>query len=258
MDDNQLLRYSRQIMLPEIDIKGQARLLKSRVLIVGLGALGSPVSMYLAASGVGELLLMDHDRVELSNLQRQIVHTTDRIGASKVQSASATLSALNPEISVVALASKFNTETLRSDIGRVDAVVDATDNFAARFAINQACFDARTPLISGAAIRFEGQVSVYPFDRADRPCYHCLYGKVEEPAGSCAENGVLGPVAGLVGCIQAIETVKVLLGFGDTLAGRLLLIDARSMDIRAVRLPKDPDCSVCGEGATRRIDLTAG
>ncbi|MGH8503595.1 MAG: HesA/MoeB/ThiF family protein [Gammaproteobacteria bacterium] len=248
MDDNQLLRYSRQIMLPEIDVAGQARLLESRVLIVGLGALGSPVSMYLATSGVGELLLMDPDRVELSNLQRQIVHSTASIGSLKVRSAQACLHALNPGISIVPLDRAFDERGLKAQIGRVDAVVDATDNFAARFAMNKACFETRTPLISGAAIRLEGQVSVYPFNRVDSPCYHCLYGDVEEPAASCAQTGVLGPVAGLVGCIQAIEAVKVLVGFGETLAGRLLLIDARGMNIRSIRLSKDPDCPVCGSG----------
>jgi molybdopterin/thiamine biosynthesis adenylyltransferase len=249
LEDNQLLRYSRQIMLPEIEIEGQRRLLNSRVLIVGLGALGSPVSMYLAASGIGELVLMDHDQVQLSNLQRQIVHVSDSVGQTKVQSAKRMLQALNPEISVVGLARAFDERGLVAEVGRVDAVVDATDNFAARFAINKACFEACIPLISGAAIRLEGQVSVYPFDRADSPCYHCLYRDVAEPPGSCTQNGVLGPVAGLVGSIQAIETVKVLLGFGETLAGRLLLIDARSMDIRAVRLNQDPNCMVCGSRA---------
>ncbi len=247
LEDEQLLRYSRQIMLPEIEIEGQMRLLNSRVLIVGLGALGSPASMYLAASGIGELVLMDHDRVELSNLQRQIVHSSASIGKPKVRSAVHTLRALNPEISIVGLDRAFDERALATEVGRVDAVVDATDNFTARFAINKACFETRTPLISGAAIRLEGQVSVYPFDRAaDSPCYHCLYRDVTEPPGSCAENGVLGAVAGLVGCIQAIETVKVLLDFGETLAGRLLLIDARRMDIHAVRLVRDPACPVCG------------
>jgi molybdopterin/thiamine biosynthesis adenylyltransferase len=246
LEDNQLLRYSRQIMLPEIEIEGQTRLLNSRVLIVGLGALGSPASMYLAASGIGELLLMDHDRVELSNLQRQIVHSSASIGLAKVKSAQHMLHALNPEVSIVELERPFDERALASEVGRVDAVVDATDNFAARFAINKACFEMRTPLISGAAIRLEGQVSVYPFDRADSPCYHCLYRDITEPPGSCTQNGVLGAVAGLVGCIQAVETVKVLIGFGETLAGRLLLIDARSMDIRSVQLAKDPNCPVCG------------
>lgn len=249
LEDKQLLRYSRQIMLPEIEIDGQACLLNSRVLIVGLGALGSPVSMYLAASGIGELVLMDHDQVELSNLQRQIVHVTASIGQAKVGSAKRVLHALNPEVSIVALEQAFDERSLGAQIGRVDAVVDATDNFAARFAINRACFESRIPLISGAAIRLEGQVSVYPFDRADSACYQCLYRDTTEPPGSCTQNGVLGPVAGLVGSIQAIETVKVLLGFGETLAGRLLLIDARSMDIRAVRLKKDPECPVCGSKA---------
>ncbi len=246
LEDSQLLRYSRQIMLPEIEVEGQTRLLNSRVLIVGLGALGSPASMYLATSGVGELVLMDQDNVELSNLQRQIVHTSASVGEAKVASAERMLRALNPEISVITFQRAFREQSLTSEIGHVDAVVDATDNFMTRFAINRACFQAHTPLISGAAIRFEGQVCVYPFDRTDAACYQCLYRDVAEPRGSCAETGVLGPVAGLVGSIQAIETVKVLLGFGVTLAGRLLLIDARRMDIRAVRLKRDPDCPVCG------------
>jgi molybdopterin/thiamine biosynthesis adenylyltransferase len=249
LEDNQLLRYSRQIMLPEIEIEGQARLLNSRVLIVGLGALGSPASMYLTTSGIGELVLMDHDQVELSNLQRQIVHANASIGLAKVQSAKRTLHALNPDVSIVGVERAFNQRDLAAEVGRVNAVVDATDNFAARFAINKACFETGTPLISGAAIRLEGQVSVYPFDHANSPCYHCLYRDITEPPGTCMQNGVLGPVAGLIGCIQAIETVKVLLGFGETLAGRLLLIDARSMDIRAVKLAKDPHCPVCGAPA---------
>jgi molybdopterin-synthase adenylyltransferase len=249
LEDDRLLRYSRQIMLPDIDIEGQARLLESRVLIVGLGALGSPVSMYLAASGIGELVLMDPDRVELSNLQRQIVHADANIGISKVQSAERMLHALNPEVSIVGLERRFDEQTLHAEMGRVDAVVDATDNFAARFALNKACFKARTPLISGAAIQLEGQVSVYPFNRREGPCYRCLYRDMTEPRGSCAENGVLGAVAGLVGCIQAIETVKLLLGFGETLDGRLLLIDARRMEIRAVRFKSDPECPVCEDKA---------
>jgi molybdopterin/thiamine biosynthesis adenylyltransferase len=245
LEDSQLLRYSRQIMLPEIDVEGQTRLLNSRVLIVGLGALGSPVCMYLAASGVGELVLMDHDAVELSNLQRQIVHTTRTLGVSKVSSADHTLRALNPEISILGIEQAFDEGSLPT-LGRVDAVVDATDNFATRFAINRACFDSHTPLVSGAAIRLEGQVSVFPFGQSESPCYRCLYRDVAEPPGSCTQNGVLGAVAGMVGCIQAIEAIKLLLGFGETLAGRLLLIDARNMDIRAVRLAKDPGCPVCG------------
>jgi molybdopterin/thiamine biosynthesis adenylyltransferase len=248
LNDEQLLRYSRQIMLPEIDIQGQMRLLNSRVLIVGLGALGSPVSMYLAASGIGELVLMDHDHVEISNLQRQIVHPSANVGRRKVQSARQTLQALNPEVSIIGLCEAFN-ETSLASVGRVDAVVDATDNFAARFAINKACFHAGIPLISGAAIRLEGQVSVYPFGSADSPCYHCLYRDIAEPAGTCVNNGVLGAVAGLIGCIQASETIKVLLNIGKTLAGRLLLIEARNMDIRVVRLMKDPACPVCGHKA---------
>lgn len=244
--DEQLLRYARQIMLPEIDVEGQMRLLNSRVLIFGLGALGSPVAMYLAASGVGELVLIDPDRVELSNLQRQIVHTSDSLGEEKVASAERMLRALNPEIAVIVHNCLLDDRRMREEASRADAVVDCTDNFAARFAINRACFETGTPLISGAAIRLEGQVAVFDFRRPDSSCYNCLYQDIAELEESCAQTGVLGSVTGIIGSIQATETVKVLLGFGETLAGRLLLVDARGMDIRGIRLAKDPNCPLCG------------
>jgi adenylyltransferase/sulfurtransferase len=246
MNDDQLLRYSRQIMLPSIGVEGQERLLGSRVLIVGLGGLGSPAAMYLAAAGVGTLVVADFDAVDLSNLQRQILHTTDRIGRTKVDSAIATLAALNPEVKVDGYKGAIDEDTLPGLLARVDAVVDGSDNFATRFAINAACFSAGIPLISGAAIRTEGQVAVFS-GRPGGPCYQCLYPRDGSLDETCSANGVLAPVVGIVGSIQATETLKVLTGAGEPLYGRLLLLDAMTMEVRTVRLPADPHCPICGE-----------
>lgn len=248
LGDEQLLRYNRQIMLPEVDLAGQVRLLGSRVLVVGLGGLGSPAAIYLATSGVGHLTLVDPDRVELSNLQRQIAHTTERVGQDKVASAAEMLRALNPEVQIEALNRRLDEAAMLAAVEAADAVVDATDNFEARFAINRACYRTRTPLVSGAVIRVEGQVSVYPFARDDDPCYACLHHDVAEPPATCAETGVLAPVAGIIGCIQATEIVKLLVGFGQTLGGRLLLVDGRSMTFDTIPLLKNPSCPVCAEG----------
>ncbi|OGI49468.1 MAG: hypothetical protein A3B81_01270 [Candidatus Muproteobacteria bacterium RIFCSPHIGHO2_02_FULL_65_16] len=245
MDDNQLLRYCRHILLPQVDIAGQEKLLRARVLVIGLGGLGSPVAMYLAASGVGRLVIVDHDRVDLTNLQRQIVHTTDAIGADKTASARRALLALNPEIEVTAINKKLDDRELAEQVRLADAVVDASDNFATRFAVNQACVREKRPLISGAVIRFEGQVSVFRPDRGG-PCYRCLYQETQEPAERCAETGIFAPVAGVIGSIQAAETLKVLLDIGRTLEGRLLLLDATSMEWRTIELRRDPACPVCG------------
>jgi adenylyltransferase/sulfurtransferase len=244
MDDKQLLRYSRHILLPQIDVRGQEKLLASRVLIVGLGGLGSPVAMYLAASGVGHLVLVDHDRVDLTNLQRQIVHATERVGQDKTTSAAHGLAALNPGVRVTTINQKLEGAALEEQVQQVDAVVDTTDNFASRFAINAACMRAGKPLISGAVVRFEGQVAVFP---PGGPCYRCLYAEGGGPDEACATLGVLAPAAGIIGSIQAVETLKVLLGIGQTLAGRLLLFDALNMEWREIRLRKDPLCPVCGE-----------
>lgn len=244
--DEQLLRYSRQIFLPDIDVEGQNRLLNSSVAIFGMGGLGSPVGMYLAASGVGELVLVDPDQVELSNLQRQIVHMNDALGQDKVQSAGRTLRALNPDVRIRPYDQVLSDGELDDVVEQADVVVDGTDNFEARFAINAACVRARRPLVSAAVVRMEGQVSVYRLDRPDAPCYGCLYQNVAELPQNCAENGVLGSVAGMLGCIQATEVIKILLDFGETLDGRLLLIDARAMEWQTVRLRKDPECRVCG------------
>ena len=247
MEDLQLLRYNRQIMLPEIDLDGQQRLLGARVVIFGLGGLGSPIAMYLAASGVGHLVLVDPDVVELSNLQRQIVHLDAAQGLAKVESARQTLLALNPEVEISAIARRLEGRELERQIAAADVAVDGTDNFAARLAINAAAHACHTPLVTGAVVRLEGQVSVHPFAPGySGPCYACLYHGVAEPAATCAENGVLGPVAGIVGCIQANEGVKLIAGFGRGLRGRLLLVGARGMDIEQVTLPGNPACPVCG------------
>jgi molybdopterin-synthase adenylyltransferase len=245
VSDEQLLRYSRQIFLPEIDVEGQNRLLNSSVVIFGMGGLGSPVGMYLASSGVGELILVDPDRVELSNLQRQIVHANDSLGQKKVESATRTLNALNPDVHVRSYSEVLTGVDLDEVVAQADVVVDGTDNFEARFAINAACVRMGKPLVSAAVVRMEGQVSVYRLDRPDSPCYGCLYRNISEPPQNCSENGVLGSVAGLMGCIQATEVIKVLLDIGATLEGRLLLIDARAMEWQSVRLRKDPECPVC-------------
>jgi len=243
VEDQQLLRYSRQIMLPGVDVAGQQKLLDSRVLIIGAGGLGSPLAMYLATAGVGQLVLVDFDAVDLSNLQRQILHGSHDLGRPKVESARDTLAVLNPEVAVTTINAKLEGEELLGEVERADVVVDASDNFATRFAVNDACVAARKPLVSGAAIRMEGQVSVFHNERPDSPCYRCLYRDEEELAQTCSENGVLAPVVGIIGTIQATEVLKVLLGIGDTLDGRLLLLDAMSMEWRSMRLRKDPACS---------------
>jgi adenylyltransferase/sulfurtransferase len=245
MNDEQLLRYSRQIMLPSMGVEGQERLANARVLVVGLGGLGAPVAMYLAAAGVGRLVLVDFDRVDLSNLQRQIIHTTERIGELKVESARQTLLALNPEVQVETLPWTLDPPQLLEVVGQSDLVIDASDNFATRFAINAACFTAHTPLVSGAAIRLEGQVSVF-LGRPGGPCYQCLYPAQGTEDQTCTANGVLAPLVGIIGSIQATEAVKLLAGIGTSLHGRLLLLDALHMEWRSLRLRADPNCPVCG------------
>jgi molybdopterin/thiamine biosynthesis adenylyltransferase len=245
LNNDQLLRYSRQIMLPDIGIEGQERLWESRVLIVGIGGLGSPVSMYLASSGVGHLTLVDDDVVELSNLQRQIVHTTAALGEPKVESAKRTLRALNPEVTIETVNGRLEDTALLDAVRAADVVVEATDNFSSRFALNQACVNTGTPLVSGAVIRMEGQVSVFCLGQSDSPCYNCLHPRSTTASGTCAENGVLGSVAGIVGAIQATEVVKTLLNIGQTLTGRLLLLDARAMEWHTIKLRRNPKCPTC-------------
>ncbi len=244
MNDDQLLRYSRQLMLPQIDVAGQEKLLASTVLLIGLGGLGAPASMYLAAAGVGHLILVDFDQVELSNLQRQIVHRNADIGRAKVESARDNLLRLNPEIRISILNKKLTPDELLAQIKQAHVVIEGSDNFETRFAVNKACVSTHTPLVSGAAIRMEGQVSVYLND-GDGPCYHCLYKDEGELDASCSNNGVLAPVVGIIGSIQATEAIKVITGAGKTLDGRLLLLDAMNMDWRSLKLKKDPACPVC-------------
>lgn len=246
MNDEQLLRYSRQILMPQIGIEGQQKLLDSHVAIIGLGGLGSPALLYLAAAGVGQLTLIDHDLLDLTNLQRQIAHQEHNIGVAKTESARQTIAALNPEIQVHCIDHQLHDDALDELIRSVDVVIDATDNFASRFEINRLCFNNKTPLISGAAIRMEGQLSVYDFRNANTPCYRCLYHEVDAQAETCSENGVVGPVVGTIGSLQALETIKLITGYGDTLQGQLLIFDAVCMDWRKMKLRKDPACPVCG------------
>lgn len=245
MDDQQLLRYSRQIMLPELDIAGQQKLLDASVLIIGMGGLGCPLAMYLAAAGVGHLAIADDDTVELTNLQRQIAHGEQNIGHSKVESAANTLAALNPEVKLTLLNTRLQGEDLRQAVKNRTVVVDATDNFSTRFAINDACLEARVPLVSGAAIRMEGQVTVFDSNREESPCYQCLYREGDDDDASCSRNGVMAPVVGIIGSVQAMETIKLIAGIGESLVGRLLLLDGRSMQWRELRLRRDPQCPAC-------------
>ena len=246
MKDDQLLRYSRQIMLPQVDIAGQQALLDSHVLIIGAGGLGSPASMYLAAAGVGKLTLVDNDTVELSNLQRQLAHAESDLGANKVDSAAATLRAINSDVEVVALNRRVGTAELGELVSSADVVLDATDNVETRFAINRACIAAKVPLVSGAAIRLEGQIAVFDSRQSDSPCYECLYKGGEGGDLTCADNGVFAPVVGIIGSMQALEALKLIAQFGDTLVGRLLLFDASSMQWCEMKLPRDPNCLACG------------
>ncbi|MCB1774448.1 MAG: molybdopterin-synthase adenylyltransferase MoeB [Gammaproteobacteria bacterium] len=242
MQDEDLLRYSRQILLPELGIEGQQRLLDSRALLIGLGGLGSPAAMYLAAAGVGTLHLVDDDNVDLSNLQRQVVHTTASIGRPKVDSAAATLAALNPAVEIVAQASRLDDAALDEAVAQASVVLDCSDNFATRFAVNASCQRQRRPLVSGAAIRWEGQVSVFD----GRPCYRCLYDEHGNDDQRCSNNGVVSPLVGIIGSVQALEAIKLLADCGETLAGRLLLLDGLRMQWRELRLQPDPACPVCG------------
>ncbi len=246
MNDEQLLRYSRQILLPSFGFEGQEKLLNSHVLIMGLGGLGSPVAMYLAAAGIGKLTLVDFDNVELSNLQRQIIHRTSSLKQSKVESAAATIEQLNPLVKTICINKQLEEDDLSNLLSDVDLLVDATDNFASRFMINRACFNTSTPLVSGAAIRMEGQVSVFNFKQADSPCYRCLYDEQGEENTSCSENGVMAPMVGIIGSIQAMEAIKVLANYGETLTGKLLITDAMFQDWRSMKFKKDPACPVCG------------
>ena len=246
MNDDQLLRYSRQIMLPEIDAAGQLKLADATVLLVGLGGLGSAVSIYLTAAGVGHLILVDYDKVDLSNLQRQIVHATSDIGRLKVESARDRLLALNPDVQLTVIDNALEIDGFIENANLSDVIIDATDNFKARFMINEASVATLTPLVSGAAIRFEAQISVFDPRDSESPCYRCLYGEDNQVDETCTMNGVLSPLLGIVGSIQATEAMKLIMGLGKTLQGELLLIDVKTMDLHKAKLRKDPECPVCG------------
>ena len=245
MNDEQLLRYARHIMLPDIDIEGQEKLLAAKVLVIGLGGLGSPASLYLAASGVGHLTLADFDSVDLSNLQRQIVHTTANVGSTKTDSARATLEGINPDVRIRTIAHRMSLEELEEETHLADVVVDCTDNFEVRFAINDACLRTGTRLVSGAAVRLEGQLMVVDPTEPQSPCYRCLYDEASDGALNCAETGIASPVVGTIGTLQALETLKLIAGFGEPLVGYLLTFDARYMDWRKLKLPRNPGCKSC-------------
>lgn len=252
MNDEQLLRYSRHILLPDFDIDGQQQVLESRVLVIGLGGLGSPVTLYLAAAGVGHLVLVDDDRVELTNLQRQIVHRQSTLGMTKTASAAETLQNLNNTIIVETIDHRLSEAELIEQATQADVIVDCTDNFSTRFLLNRVSKKTATPMVSAAAIRWEGQISVYDARQADAPCYRCLYddngGDIQQ---SCSESGVLSPLLGMMGSMQAIETLKLLVNKGTSLSGRLVLVDALSMQIREITLKQDPACPVCHDNENR-------
>ena len=247
MNDDQLLRYSRHILLQQIGVHGQERLAKSCALIIGLGGLGSPAAMYLAASGIGNLIICDNDDVDLTNLQRQVIHSSKNIGIPKVYSASQSITDINPEVNVVTLQEYVNEKRLLQLVKQADVVLDTSDNFTTRHAINQACVTHKKPLVSGAVVRFEGQVTVFNLSNINSPCYHCLFPKDGDNEDTrCALMGVFAPLVGIIGCIQASEAIKILLKIENSLNGRLLLLDGLSMEWRTVKLNKDPACVVCG------------
>jgi adenylyltransferase/sulfurtransferase len=246
MNDDDLLRYSRQIMLPQIDINGQERLLAAGMLVIGAGGLGSPAAMYLAAAGVGRLVIADPDTVELSNLQRQLLHRDRDIGREKADSARDTLLDINPHIQVTAINAALQGEQLDEAVRDADVVLDCSDNFDTRFAVNASCVQQKTPLVSGAAVRFAGQLAVFDAGDNTSPCYSCLYKSGEETDQTCSENGVLAPVVGIIGAMQALEAIKTVLRLGENLTGRLVLFDGLTHEWRSLKLPRDPECPVCG------------
>ena len=248
MNDNQLLRYSRHILLPKIGYEGQEKLTNSHVLIVGAGGLGSPAAMYLAASGVGKLTICDFDIVDLTNLQRQIIHTTQSVGINKAVSAQQTIYEINPEVVVQTIQQKSSETEFKVLVETADVVIDCSDNFATRYALNRVCLQLKKPLVSGAAIGFEGQITVFDFRHENSPCYHCLFPDTgSDQEMRCAENGVFAPLVGMIGTTQAAEALKLLMGIGESLQGRLLLLDALSMEWRTIKLARDLACVVCAD-----------
>jgi adenylyltransferase/sulfurtransferase len=248
MDDSQLLRYSRHILLDELGPDAQEKFGRSRALVIGAGGLGAPVAQFLGAAGVGTLTLCDADRVDLTNLQRQILYATGDIGVPKVDAAIGRLRAINPEVTFKPIATRVGPDELRTLVAAADVVVDCCDNFETRHAVNRACVVARKPLVSGAALRFDGQIAVFDSREPASPCYHCLFGEGDELEETrCATMGVFAPLVGIVGSTQAAEALKLLAGVGESLAGRLLVVDALTMQWRELRVPRDPACPVCGE-----------
>jgi len=247
MNDNQLLRYSRHILLPQVSYEGQEKLVNSHALIVGAGGLGSPVALYLAAGGVGMLTICDFDDVDLTNLQRQIIHTTQSVGINKAVSAQQALHAINPEVVVNTIREKSTEASFTKLAAEADVIIDCSDNFATRYTLNRICVKLGKPLVSGAAIGFEAQVTVYDMRHDASPCYHCLFPDMgDDEALRCAENGVFAPLVGIIGATQAAEAMKLMMGVGESLQGRLLLLDALAMEWRTIKLNKDPACKVCG------------
>lgn len=247
MNEEQLLRYSRQMMLPEIDAAGQMRLAETSALVIGLGGLGSAASIYLTTGGVSHLTLVDFDKVDLSNLQRQILHGEKDIGRLKTKSALEHLQSLNSDVRLTLVDRVLDDPELRALVAKTDIVIDATDNFRTRFAINRACVTEKKPLVSAAAIRFEAQISVFDMRHKASPCYQCLYGQALDIDETCTENGVIAPLLGIIGSMQALEAMKLIMGVGRSLQGRLLLFDALAIEWQVVRLLKDPNCPVCAE-----------
>ena len=246
MNDDQLLRYSRHILLDEIGIEGQERLLRANVLIVGAGGLGSPAALYLASAGVGRMTLADGDTVDLTNLQRQILHTLERVGQAKALSGQTALRGINPEVQVEAITARLAGEALAALVADADVVLDCCDNFATRHAVNRACVRHRTPLVSGAAIRFAGQLTVFDSRRDDTPCYHCLFPEGDDgDEVRCAVMGVFAPLTGIIGAMQAAEALKLIVGTSEVTVGRLCLLDALAMEWRSVKFGRDPACPVC-------------
>jgi molybdopterin-synthase adenylyltransferase len=250
LNDAQLLRYSRHLLLDQLGVEGQERILAARALVVGAGGLGSPAALYLASAGIGALTLADGDTVDLTNLQRQILHTQERIGELKAVSGKTALAAVNPEVRVDAVSTRLTGDALSEAVAAADVVLDCCDNFATRHAVNRACVQLKKPLVSGAAIRFDGQLSVFDPRRADSPCYHCLFPEGEDVEEvRCAVMGVFAPLTGIIGAMQAAEALKLVAGCGEPAVGRLLLLDGLTMAWRSVKFSRDPGCAVCGENA---------
>jgi molybdopterin-synthase adenylyltransferase len=253
LNDDELLRYSRHILLNEIGVEGQQRLREADVLVIGVGGLGSPAAFYLASAGVGSLTLVDGDRVDLTNLQRQILHTTDRIGMPKSESGRIALAAINPDVRISTVDRRVHAAALDELVARASLVLDCSDNFETRHAVNRACVNRGRPLVSGAAVRFDGQIAAFDVRQEDSPCYACLFPPGDGEDELCSVMGVFAPVTGIIGTVQAAEALKLAAGVGQSLVGRLLMLDALTMQWHSVRVPRDPECPVCGSRQLDRV-----